>query len=135
MTLAFRPHVLVVDDDRGIHEALTAALGPLYVVHTAASGAEACAILRAQPIAVIILDAILGEEHGLDLVEPFRALSPARILVLTGHSSEDLAIKALRAKVDDYLKKPPSVTAVHAALARLVARADGPPGLATRVQQ
>jgi len=132
MASASRPHVLVVDDDRSIHEALTAALGPLYIVHTAASGAEACAVLRVEPIAVIVLDAILGEEHGLDLVEPFRALSSARFLVLTGHSTEDLAIQALRAKVDDYLKKPPSVTALYTAIARLVPRTDGPADLATR---
>jgi DNA-binding response OmpR family regulator len=117
----------VVDDDPSIHEALTAALGHLYVVHAAASGAEACVILGSQPIAGIILDAILRDEHGLDLVERFRALAPVPILLLTGHSSEDLAIRALRAKVDDYLKKPPALTELYAALARLVPRADGQP--------
>jgi DNA-binding response OmpR family regulator len=117
----------VVDDDPSIHEALTAALGHLYVVHAAATGAEACAILGSQPIAAIILDAILRDEHGLDLVEQFRALAPLPILLLTGHSSEDLAIRALRAKVDDYLKKPPALTELYAALGRLVPRTDGRP--------
>jgi DNA-binding NarL/FixJ family response regulator len=37
----------------------------------------------------------------VDLVGRFRTLSPARILVLTGYGTEDLAIRALQAKVDD----------------------------------
>jgi len=69
-------------------------------------GAEACALLDAYPIAGIILDVRLGEEHGLDLIPRFRARSPAPILVLTGHSSEDLAIQAVDAQVAKYLKKP-----------------------------
>jgi len=114
------PHILVVDDDPAVIEALTAALKATYVVHGAATGKEACAILRAQPIAAIIPDATLGEEHGLDLVERFRVLSRAPILMLTGHGSEELAIRALRAKVDDYLRKPVNLKALRATLSRWV---------------
>ena len=48
------PHVLVVDDDASIREALGAALGHAYTVHAAATGDEACAVLRRHPIAAII---------------------------------------------------------------------------------
>jgi YesN/AraC family two-component response regulator len=114
------PHILVVDDDPAVVEALTAALKGTYVVHGAATGKAACAILRAHPVAAIILDAVLGAEHGLDLVQHFRALSRAPILMLTGHGSEELAIQALRVKVDDYLRKPVNVEDLGATLARLV---------------
>ena len=113
------PHILIVDDDPAVIEALTAALKGSYVVHGAATGKEACGILRTRPIVGIVLDAILGPEHGLDLVERFRTLSPAPILLLTGYGSEELAIRAVWAKVDGYLKKPPNVPQVQAALARL----------------
>jgi YesN/AraC family two-component response regulator len=114
------PHILIVDDDPSIREALAAALQGTYVVHAAATGAEACTLLRRHPVAAIVLDAVLGDEHGLDLVERFRKLSPAAILVLTGHSTEALAIRALRAKVDDYLRNPVNLKELRAALARLV---------------
>ncbi len=39
-------HILVVDDDASIREALTAALADRYTVHTAASGADASALFR-----------------------------------------------------------------------------------------
>ena len=54
MPAPFRPHLLVVDDEACIREALTAALGVAYRVHSAASGAEACALLESLPIAGII---------------------------------------------------------------------------------
>ncbi len=114
------PHILVVDDDPSVVEALTAALKATYVVHGAATGKEACAILRSHPIAAIILDAILGSEHGLDLVEQFRALSRAPILMLTGHGSEELAVRAFRAGVDDYLRKPVNLKELRATLSKLV---------------
>jgi len=120
------PHVLVVDDDASIREALGAALGRAYAVHAAATGDEACAVLRRHPVAAIILDVVLGREQGLDLVERFRAHSPAPILVLTGHGSEAVAARALRAKASEYLKKPVNLVELRAALARLTASAEPP---------
>jgi len=120
MTPVPSPHVLVVDDDAPLLEALTSALAERYAVHTAGSGAEACAVLRAHPVAIIILDAVLRDEHGLDFVESFRSLSPAPIVIITGHGSEDLAIRALRAGVAEYLKKPISLADLHAVLERLI---------------
>ena len=134
MPLAFRPHLLVVDDKAPIREALATALGVDYVVHTVATGKEACAVLRAHPIAAIILDAVLGEEHGLNLVEQFRALSSAKILVLTGYGTEDLAIRAIHERVDDYLKKPPNLQALQAALTRMIAGVTIPPDPVVRLR-
>jgi YesN/AraC family two-component response regulator len=128
-------HILVVDDDASVREALTAALAPEYIVHTVAAGAEACTLLRRQPVAAILLDAVLGDEHGLDLVPRFRELSHAPILVLTGHSNEDLAIRAVWANVDGYLKKPISVHAVCAALDRVLVPGEDASDLAARAKR
>lgn len=117
-----RSAILVVDDDPSVREALAAALEDTYRVHTAATGGQALAILRRDPVAVIVLDALLGVEHGLDLVGSFRKHSLAPILVLTGHGSEDLAVRALRAGVNEYLKKPPDIPALQQAIDRLAGR-------------
>ena len=124
---ASAPHVLIVDDDPSIREALATAFQGAYVVHSAATGKEACALLRRHPVAAIVLDAVLRDEHGLDLIARFRKISPAPILVLTGYGSEELAVQALRAKASDYLKKPVNLRDLQTALARLV-RQGGPPG-------
>jgi len=128
-------HVLVVDDDASIREALTAALEHAYVVHVAATGAEACDILQCHRIAAIVLDVMLGREHGLDLVERFRTLSRAPILILTGHGSEEVAVRALRAKVSEYLKKPMNLFELRAALARLTSPAEAVPDPVERARR
>ena len=121
-------HILVVDDDESVREALATGLSFTYVVHTARTGNEACTVLQRHPIAGIILDAVLGDEHGLALVPSFRQMSLAPILILTGYSTEELAISAIRVGVDEYLKKPVNLREVQAALARMMQDTGVPEG-------
>jgi AraC-like DNA-binding protein len=124
-----------VDDDPAVREALACGLADYYRVHTAATGTAACACLRVQPIAVVILDIYLGYEDGLDFVPRFRALSMARILVLTGRGTEAVAVQALRVGVDDYLKKPVALPDLRASVDRLLAPAAAEATLAGRARQ
>jgi|WetSurMetagenome_2_1015567.scaffolds.fasta_scaffold50959_3 DNA-binding response OmpR family regulator len=127
--------ILVVDDDPAIREALAASLAASYPVHTAACGTDAVAVLRAHAIAGIILDAILQDEHGLDLVPRFRTLSAAPILVLTGQGSEALAARAIWTGVEGYLNKPVSVAALHVAMAKLLRRSEAPSDLVAQARR
>ena len=129
-----RPCILVVDDDPAVREAVSYGLAESYTVYAAASGAEACACLSSHGIAVIVLDVDLGDEHGLDLLPRFRALSWARILVLGGRSTEVLASQALRAGLDGYLRKPLGLAELRAAVDRLVAPPPWSSPLAARVR-
>ena len=58
---ASAPHILILDDDPAIREALATALQGTYVVNSAATGKEACALLRRHPVAAIVLDAVLAD--------------------------------------------------------------------------
>jgi DNA-binding NtrC family response regulator len=122
MVTAFRPRILVVDNDTSVRDALSAALADRYAVHAAATGAEGLACLHAYPVAAVILDAILQGEHGLDLVEPFRTIRAAPNILVTGHGSEGLAIRAVRSHVADYLTKPASLPGLLAIVSRLAPR-------------
>ncbi len=122
-----KPHVLVVDDDPSICEALSTGLSYTYTVHCAGTGREAFALLEREPIAAIILDAVLGKERGLDLVANFRTMSFAPILMLTGHSSEELVVEAFRVGIDGYLRKPMDLIAVLQALSRMLQKPEVPP--------
>ncbi len=121
-----RHQALLVDDDSAIRETLSVALSGEYLVHAVATGDEACQVLALYPIAAIILDAVLAHESGLDLVERFRSLSVAPITLLTGHSSEELAIRAVRAHIDEYVKKPVHLQELRAVLARLTGMREEP---------
>lgn len=135
MVTVCRPHILVVDDDPSIRDALRAGLAARYTVHTVATGGEAVALLQIHPIAAIVLDALLGPEHGLDFVERFRRVSSARIMLLTGHGSEELAMRAVWADVHGYLKKPTSLPALQEALERLLPPPCGAAELAARARR
>jgi len=113
-------NILVVDDDRCVHEALSAVLQPTYKVHFAFNGAEACTKLLDRHFSAIILDAVLQNEHGIDLLPRVRELTSAPVIMLTGYSTEDLAIRSVRAGISDYLKKPLSVTELHEAISRAI---------------
>ena len=98
--------VLVIDDDPHIAATIVAALKDRYQVHVATDDREGLAILRRHPIDLLLLDVRLRFSDGLDALERLRAASDCRVLVLTGYGSKEILLRAMRAKVDDYMDKP-----------------------------
>jgi len=98
--------VLVIDDDPHIAATIVAALEDRYQVHVATDEREGLAILRRHPIDLLLLDVRLRFSDGLDALERLRAASDCRVLVLTGYGSKEILLRAMRAKVDDYMDKP-----------------------------
>jgi len=112
--------VLVVDDDVRFAETLARALErrgwATSVAHTI-DGALAAARTRAVDAAIV--DLRLGDEDGLNLIEPLHALGERiRIVVLTGYASIATAVKAIKLGADDYLAKPVTASAVVETLQR-----------------
>ena len=100
--------VLVIDDDRGICECVEMLLGraghPCVVVHR---GAQGLAALEAREFDLIITDLRLPDASGLDIVERARALhADTPVILMTGFSSVESAIEALRRGASDYIIKP-----------------------------
>ncbi|MGH3360750.1 MAG: LytR/AlgR family response regulator transcription factor [Nocardioidaceae bacterium] len=116
--------VLVVDDERPVLDELAYLLsgneliGP---IHTAASGAEALALLREHDIDALFLDIAMPEVSGLDLAHELRQNArPPRIVFVTAH--DDHAVDAFELNVDDYLLKPVRRSRLDEAIRRV---ADG----------
>jgi YesN/AraC family two-component response regulator len=98
--------VLVIDDDPHIAATIVAALKDRYQVHVATDEREGLAVLRRHPIDLLLLDVRLRFSDGLEVLERLRAASNCRVLVLTGYGSKEILLRAMRAKVDDYMDKP-----------------------------
>src|SRR3990172_13202114 len=98
--------VLVIDDDPHIAATIVAALKDRYQVHVATDEREGLAVLRRYPIDLLLLDVRLRFSDGLEVLERLRAASNCRVLVLTGYGSKEILLRAMRAKVDDYMDKP-----------------------------
>jgi two-component system phosphate regulon response regulator OmpR len=106
--LADRPHVLVVDDDTRTRALLALFLGKEgHIVSTAATAAEARALLRSLEFDLLVLDVMMPGESGIAFAWALRAQNSALpILMLTARGEADDRIAGLEAGADDYLAKP-----------------------------
>jgi YesN/AraC family two-component response regulator len=127
--------VLVIDDDPHVAGTVAAALEERYLVHVAADDREALVMLRRLPIDLMVLDVRLKTADGLAALERLRAARNCRVLVLTGFGSEEVLLRALRARVDDYLDKPFDVFELQARVAALMGEPPGHGDPAHRARQ
>ncbi len=123
--------VLVVDDDRTIRHLLTRFLNlEDYRVVPAADAAEAMAAMEAEMPDLVVLDVMLGEDDGLDVLEQIRLTSAVPVILLTGKTSESDRVMGLKLGADDYVVKPFSpaelVARVDAVLRRNEVSEEGP---------
>ena len=119
------PRALIVDDDSSTRAAL-AEVAELrgFTVSTAGSLAEARERLAEQAPDVVMIDLMLPDGSGPDLLKDFEGDSRPEIILITGHATIDSAIEALRTGVLDYLPKPvdmPRLKTVLANVARTLA--------------
>ncbi|HEX6964954.1 MAG TPA: response regulator transcription factor [Gemmatimonadaceae bacterium] len=121
--------VLVVDDEPDIVALVAYHLARAgYRVSTASTGAEALQAAADEHPALVVLDLMLPDMSGFDVLEHLRASPPTRyvaVLMLTARKEEPDRIRGLSLGADDYLTKPFSpqelVLRVGAILRRLSA--------------
>ncbi len=113
---------LVVDDDTNTRQALAALVGELgFAPHTAASVREARGRLLAEPADVVLLDLVLPDGSGFDLIQDLRQQTDrAEVVVITGKASLSTAVEALRCGACDYLTKPVDVARLRTMLTNLL---------------
>jgi len=100
--------VLVVDDEKGIREALQQLLEYEEIeVQACASGAEA---LRAYPEFrphLVLLDVKMQGMDGLETLRKLRDLDPrAQVVMISGHGTIQTAVEATQLGAYDFLEKP-----------------------------
>ena len=100
--------ILVVEDAPHVRQFLTTGLrAEGHEVEPAADLAEARAAMHHHPVDFVIVDRMLPDGDGLDLVRAMRrAGSAVPTICLTGRDRVDERIEGLRSGVDDYLVKP-----------------------------
>lgn len=104
----FQISILIIDDEVGMREGCRRALEPAgYAIETAANAATAREILQAKAYDVYIIDLMLPDGRGLDLMIPILKSDPDAIcIIITGFGSVEMAIEAVRQGAYDFLSKP-----------------------------
>ena len=104
------PSVLIVDDEANIRRTLEGALGREgYQADTAASVAEARTKLK-EAYDFALLDVWFPEGSGLDLLAEITANTPQSVVIMmSGHATIDVAVKATKLGAFDFLEKPISL--------------------------
>ncbi len=100
--------VLVVDDDRSILRTFTRILQRAgFNIETAESGKEALQRIQKRKYDIALIDVILGDSSGLDLLSKIEETSPETVkIVITGADTYENKQEACKNGADAYLTKP-----------------------------
>ncbi|MGQ0524783.1 MAG: response regulator [Betaproteobacteria bacterium] len=115
--------VVLADDHRMVRAGLKEILadtGDIEVVGEATNGHEVMACVREIPFDVLVLDMSMPGRSGIELIRQVKAEKTAlRILVLSMHSEEQYAVRALKAGASGYLTKEGAADELVAAIRRI----------------
>ena len=117
-------NVLVVDDEPVLAELVSMALRyEGWDIATAGDGATAISLAHDNPPDVVVLDVMLPDMSGLDVLHKLREQIPGLpLLLLTAKDSVEDRIAGLTAGGDDYVTKPFSIEEVVLRLRALLRR-------------
>ncbi|WP_058912627.1 response regulator transcription factor [Entomohabitans teleogrylli] len=122
-----KPAIMVVDDDPAICDVLRDVLNEhVFDVRICHRGNDALALVAHRPeIALVLLDLMLPDINGLQVLQQIQALRPELpVVMLTGMGSESDVVTGLEMGADDYIVKP-FHTRVVAARVKAVLRRSG----------
>lgn len=116
-------HILIIDDDTELCRLIKKYLeNENYKVSMKHSGQDGMSEALNQEYLLIILDVMLPEINGFDVLSGIRKHSAVPVLMLTAKDSEVDKISGLRLGADDYLTKPFSMNELVARVQSLIRR-------------
>ncbi len=100
-------NILLVDDDEDFRYEFRELFSDYNIIE-ASTGEKALEIIkRPNEIDLVILDVIMPGIRGTKVLQEIKKISPdLNIIILTGHSTKDIAIESLKGRADDYIEKP-----------------------------
>ena len=100
-------NILIIDDERNIRRTLDMILsGEGYQVFTSASAQASFDILQKERIHLILLDIVMPEINGLDLLPKLLEVRPdLAVIMISGHGNVQNAVLAIKRGAYDFLEK------------------------------
>src|SRR5690349_2138279 len=101
--------IVIADDHAIVRKGLAQIIadsGELRLVGEAGSADELFDVLRSRSVDMVVLDLTLGDRDGIDLIKHIRSEFPqVTVLMLSMHSEDIYAVRALRAGASGYIQK------------------------------
>ncbi|OGS44126.1 MAG: hypothetical protein A2539_00955 [Elusimicrobia bacterium RIFOXYD2_FULL_34_15] len=102
----FKSTILVVDDEKNIIESYKALLEDKYYVLSAMSGADALNILKKETVNLVLLDVLMPDMDGLEVLKNIKEISGIEVIMITAVKTVRTAIQAMKMGAYDYISKP-----------------------------
>src|SRR6266567_886669 len=120
--------LLVVDDEPFLRDAVAASLRFLcFEVTTADTGADALRLARDRPFDLVVLDVMLPDSDGFDVVRRLRRDGcQVPVIFLTARDTEADKVTGLTLGGDDYMTKPFGLEELAARVRTVLRRTRGP---------
>lgn len=103
-------HILIIDDDTELCALLQDYLAPEgFACHVAHNGVEGLRNVAERPVDLAILDVMLPEKNGFEVLAELRTLPASRnlpVIMLTARGDDVDRVVGLEMGADDYLPKP-----------------------------
>jgi two-component system, NtrC family, nitrogen regulation response regulator NtrX len=103
--------ILIVDDERGIRESLSAVLRDEgFTPDAVASGEECLKAIARRAYGCILLDVWLPGISGLETLHQMREMNcDAAVVIISGHGNVETAVRATKLGAFDFIEKPLSI--------------------------
>lgn len=121
------PHmILVVDDEEKIRQSLGGLLEEHgYRVAIAGDGPECLKILSSEPVDLVILDIVMPEMSGVEVLQKIRErFHDVDVIVISAYADKDKALAAFRLNAYDLIEKPYETPVILHAIANCLRQRD-----------
>ena len=98
--------ILVIDDEKEITGCVRDVLERGYRVLTAFSGEEGLSILKKKDISLVILDYLLPDVDGIEILQRIKKEHNIPVIMITAHGNKELVLSSWRYRADYYFDKP-----------------------------
>ena len=123
-----RRRILLIEDEQSISEPLAEALEREgFDVVSAATAAEGREAFRTRAPDLVLLDVMLPDGDGRDVLRDIRSTSRTPVVMLTARGEEMDRVLGLELGADDYVTKPFSAAELIARLRAVLRRTEAPP--------
>lgn len=120
--------ILIIDDDAELCALVARFLGGEgFAVDRAADGSEGIGRALSGSYALIMLDVMMPDLSGFDVLRRIRASSRTPVLMLTARGDTHDRVLGLELGADDYLPKPYDPTELAARIRAILRRPESPP--------